>query len=160
MSESFPSVWVSLSSMVKRYFSRACWVSAWMPALLRASTPVSSAALGRQAFRTSTIMLWSTISASLCTLPLALALESHVVPGTLRGWLVVLALAWLTHAAGQGLIAYAVASLPPAFSSLTLLIQPVVAALLAVVILNEPLTSLQIFGGLIILAGIGVAKRG
>ena len=114
----------------------------------------------RQAFRTSTIMLWSTISASLCSLPLALALESHVVPGTLRGWLVVLALAWLTHAAGQGLIAYAVASLPPAFSSLTLLIQPVVAALLAVVILNEPLTSLQIFGGLIILAGIGVAKRG
>ena len=58
------------------------------------------------------------------------------------------------------MIAYAVASLPPAFSSLTLLIQPIVAALLAVVILNEPLTSLQILGGLIILAGIGVAKRG
>ncbi len=65
------------------------------------------------------------------SLPVAYFMEGHILPATLYGWLVLAGLAWLTHAAGQSMIAYALAfpaSLP---SSLTLLLQPVVAAFLS-----------------------------
>ncbi|MGH6760651.1 MAG: DMT family transporter [Phyllobacterium sp.] len=114
----------------------------------------------RSRFSTVVIMLWSTAAAAVTTLPAALIMEPVLFPWTLFGWLVVIGLAWLTHAAGQGMIAFALAWLPPAFSSLTLLVQPVVASLLAWVILSEPLGMTQAIGGAIVLFGILVARRG
>jgi drug/metabolite transporter (DMT)-like permease len=69
-------------------------------------------------------------------------------------------LALVSHAAGQGLIAYALASLPAAFSSVSLLFQPVMAALFAWLLLSEALVPLQMLGGVIVLAGIYLARRG
>ena len=63
------------------------------------------------------------------------------------------------HAGGQGLIAFSLAWLPATFSPLTLLIQPVVAAVLAWMILGERLSGLQLVGGAIVIAGIMLAKR-
>ena len=60
----------------------------------------------------------------------------------------------------KGLDAFSMAWLPATFSSLTLLIQPVVAAMLAWVFLNEPLTVAQAAGGSIVIAGIVLARRG
>lgn len=114
----------------------------------------------RNRFSTLTVMRWSTLAAGLGVLPFALALEPRFVPFTLAGWAVVLALAWVCHFGGQSFITFALAWLPPSFSSLTLLIQPVVAALLAWWFLNEPLTALQALGGVIVLAGILVARKG
>ena len=85
----------------------------------------------RSKFSTLTTMLWTTVSAGLCMLPAALIFETGFFPVTLFGFAMLLGLAWITHASGQGLIIYALAWLPPAFSSLTLLVQPVVAAILA-----------------------------
>jgi drug/metabolite transporter (DMT)-like permease len=119
-------------------------------------------ALGRLRARFSTqrIMVWTTFSASLCMLPLALVAETGIVPATAYGWAMLVGLALISHVGGQGLIAYALAYLPAAFSSLTLLLQPVVAALLAWLLLGEPLGSAQAAGGAIVLAGILVARRG
>ncbi len=114
----------------------------------------------RSRFSTMTIMLWSTCSAAVCLLPVTLMFEEGFFPVTLFGWAILLGLALLSHAAGQGLIAYALAFLPPAFSSLTLLLQPVAAALLAWMVLNEPVGMLQAIGGVIVLTGIMVARRG
>jgi drug/metabolite transporter (DMT)-like permease len=114
----------------------------------------------RKIYATIIIMLWSTTSAALCTLVFALIVDTAIVPWTLAGWAIVLGLAWISQAGGQSLIAYALAWLPPAFSSLTLLIQPVVAALLAWILLKEPLSMLQIAGALIVIAGILLARRG
>ncbi|MBS0450017.1 MAG: DMT family transporter [Proteobacteria bacterium] len=114
----------------------------------------------RNRFSTLTVMRWSTLAAGLAVLPFALALEPHFVPVTLAGWAVVLALAWVCHFGGQSFITFALAWLPPSFSSLTLLIQPVVAALLAWWLLKEPLSALQALGGVIVLAGILVARKG
>jgi drug/metabolite transporter (DMT)-like permease len=50
--------------------------------------------------------------------------------------------------------------LPATFSSLTLLIQPVVAAMLAWLFLGEPVTLVQAAGGSIVIAGIVLARRG
>lgn len=114
----------------------------------------------RRRFATSTIMLYTTVSAAVTILPLALIFETQYFPLTLFGWGVVIALAWISQVAGQSFITFAIAWLPVAFSSLTLLIQPVVAAILAWVLLSEPLSIWQICGGLVVIAGIMQARRG
>jgi drug/metabolite transporter (DMT)-like permease len=105
-------------------------------------------------------MLWSTIAAAACILPVALVFEPAFVPTMLAGWAVVLALGWIVHAGGQGLVTFSMAWLPATFSSLTLLIQPVVAAMLAWLFLGEPVTLVQAAGGSIVIAGIVLARRG
>jgi len=92
--------------------------------------------------------------------PVALASGEALLPGTATGWLKLLGLAWISHAAGQGLIAYALAHLAAGFSSVGLLFQPLMAALFAWVLLGESLSVLQAVGGLVVLAGIALARRG
>ena len=113
----------------------------------------------RSRFSTPVVMLWSTIAAAIIVLPMALVFEPAFVPHAIAGWLILLGLGWLVHAGGQGLITFSLAWLPATFSSLTLLIQPVVAALLARIILGEPLGVQQIAGGSIVIAGILLARR-
>ena len=101
----------------------------------------------------------STITA-LFLLPAALASGEEILPVTAFGWWTLAGLALISHAAGQGLIAYALAHLPAAFSSVSLLFQPVMAALFAWVLLSEALVPLQVLGGGIVLVGIALARRG
>lgn len=114
----------------------------------------------RSRFDTIRIMLWSTASAAVCVFPLGFFYEGHMLPATLYGWSMVLGLAFISHASGQVAITYALAYLPPAFSSLTLLLQPVVAAILAWTLLSEAIGPMQALGGAVVLAGIMVARRG
>ena len=114
----------------------------------------------RSRFSTMRIMLWSSGIAALFSLPVAYFMEDQILPATLYGWLILAGLAWVTHAAGQSMIAYALAYLPASFSSLTLLLQPVIAAFLAWTILAEPIGSLQALGGAIVISGILIARRG
>ncbi|MHC1547767.1 DMT family transporter [Phyllobacterium sp. K27] len=114
----------------------------------------------RVRFSTRTIMIWSTASAAICMLPVSLIFETNLIPLTLFGWAMLAGLAFISHAAGQGMITYALAFLPPAFSSLTLLLQPVVAAALAWVLLSEPIGLMQAIGGVIVIFGILIARRG
>jgi drug/metabolite transporter (DMT)-like permease len=128
----------------------ACFYAGYFMLLARA----------RRLFSTSVVMLWSTTAAAVCILPVALIFEPAFVPTMLAGWAVVLALGWVVHAGGQGLVAFSMAWLPATFSSLTLLIQPVVAAVLAWMFLGEPLTAAQAAGGTIVIVGIVLARRG
>ena len=100
----------------------------------------------------------STLTA-LILFPVALASGDQMLPSSAYGWWILLGLALITHAAGQGLIAYALAHLPATFSSVGLLLQPVVAAFFAWVLLSEPLVALQIAGGVVVLAAIWLARR-
>lgn len=114
----------------------------------------------RARFSTLRIMIWTTFSAALCMLPAAVFLEPQLLPLTAFGWAMLAGLAFISHVGGQGLVTYALAYLPTAFSSLTLLLQPVVAAILAWILLSEPVGPMQAIGGVIVLAGILVARRG
>lgn len=105
------------------------------------------------------LMAVTTTITALILLPIAIASGEVFLPGGVNGWLVLLGLAWISHAAGQGLIAYALAHLPAGFSSVGLLFQPVMAALFAWVLLGEPLVALQVAGGAVVLAGIYLARR-
>jgi len=113
----------------------------------------------RGRFDTMRVMLWNTATAALSILPVALVMESAILPSTLRGWEILLALALISHVGGQALIIYALAFLPMSFSSLTLLLQPVVASLLGIVVLGELLGPLGWAGGGIVLTGILIARR-
>jgi drug/metabolite transporter (DMT)-like permease len=101
----------------------------------------------------------STISAILL-FPVAYGSGEAMLPATMNGWLILVGLALVSHALGQGLIAYALAHLPAAFSSVSLLLQPVMAGIFAWVLLSEPLVPLQIAGGMVVLVGIYLARRG
>src|SRR5204862_6441881 len=101
----------------------------------------------------------STITA-IILFPIALASGEQMLPQTAYGWGVLLGLALISHAAGQGLIAYALAQLPATFSSVGLLLQPVIAAFFAWMLLAERAVPLQIAGGVVVLVGIYLARRG
>lgn len=106
------------------------------------------------------LMAVTTTLTAAMLLPVALASGETLLPAGAEGWLVLLGLAWITHAGGQGLITYALAHLPAAFSSVGLLLQPVLAAAFAWAMLAEPLGPWQLAGGAVVLAGIYLAGRG
>jgi drug/metabolite transporter (DMT)-like permease len=67
-------------------------------------------------------------------------------------------LALVSHAAGQGLLAQALARLPASFSAVAMLSEPLFAAAIAWVALGEAVTALQAAGGVVILLGIITAR--
>lgn len=114
----------------------------------------------RAGFSTATTMAWSSAGTAAVLLPVALLMGEEMIAVTLYGWTILIGLALLSHAAGQGAIAYALAHLPPGFSSVALLLEPVAAALLAWAILAEAVSTWQATGGAVILWGIMLARRG
>lgn len=113
----------------------------------------------RRRFSTATILAWSGLVSSAGLLLAAWGSGEILAPADARGWGILVGLALVSQVVGQGLIAYAFAHLPASFSSLSLLLQPAVAALLAWLLLGEPLRPRQMAGGFIILCGIFLAGR-
>ena len=111
----------------------------------------------RQSMDSVTCMAWSGLFSCPCFFLVAVLSGDTLIPVTVQGWAILAALALVSHIGGQTLIAYALGRLLASFSSITLLLQPVVAALLAWPILGEPVTTRQVIGGIIILAGIALA---
>lgn len=99
-----------------------------------------------------------TIVTAALLLAAALILERQLLPHSLGGLAALLALAWISHSGGQGLLAVALGSLPANFSSLVIFIEAIAAACFAWALLGEPVTFIQAAGGLMILAGIYVAR--
>lgn len=89
----------------------------------------------------------------------AAATERQLLPTHGAAWLPLIGLAWISHVGGQGLIAYGFGHMPAALGSLILLVQPVVATLLAAALLGESLKGMDILGGLLVLIGIVISTR-
>jgi drug/metabolite transporter (DMT)-like permease len=113
----------------------------------------------RRGAATASIMAWSGLVTAVVLMPLALFSGEQILPATAGGWLKLLGLALISQAAGQSLIAYAMAHLPETFSSVGLLLQPVMAALFAWVLLGEALGGVAIAGAAAVLVGIAIAHR-
>lgn len=107
---------------------------------------------------TAVIMAWSSSVAALLLLPLAWISGEQLLPATAEGWAIVVVLAFSAQLLGQSLIAYAFAHLPAAFGALTLLIQPIVAAIAAWILLDEYLGFTELAGAAVILSGILIAR--
>jgi drug/metabolite transporter (DMT)-like permease len=105
------------------------------------------------------VMLASTVVAAAVTGVVTAALGEPWWPGSGTGWLVLLGLALLVHVLGQGGIVWAVGQLPASLSSVVILIQPVVAAGLGWLWLDEALGPADILCGALVLAGVLIARR-
>ena len=114
----------------------------------------------RWRFPTILIMIHAIPAGAAFMLPIALLSGEQMVPAAAAGWLVLVALAAGPQVAGQGLIAWALAHLPVAFASVSLLVQPVAAAALAWMLFGERMTALQGLAAVVVLAGIAIARRG
>lgn len=83
---------------------------------------------------------------------------THV--GLWAGLAPLFALAYVCQSCGQGLIVFAMQKLPAPFSSVSLLMQPIVATLAAWAILGERIGRWQMAGAVVVLLGILLAQRG
>ena len=114
----------------------------------------------RGRFSTATVMGISGVVTSLALLPVAYFSGEGLTPHSLHGWVMLFALAWLSQILGQSAITWSLAHLPTAFGVLSLLVNPVAAALFAWPLLGEPIGPIQGLGGAIVLGGIFLARQG
>ncbi len=112
----------------------------------------------RARLSTLSIMARSGLVTAAALLPLALISDTALVPGTPRAWLVVVALAVISHVGGQSLIAFGLARVPAPAASVTLLIQPLTATVAAAWLLSERVTPIQMGGMGLVLAGVLAAQ--
>lgn len=105
------------------------------------------------------VLLLSSLASVPVLATISIALHETLLPATPRGWLVLIGLAFTAQVLGQGLITYGFAHLPAGFSSLTLLLQPLVATAAAWALLGETMSPTQGVGALILVAGILLARH-
>ena len=113
----------------------------------------------RSGTSTASIMAWSGLITAAALLPVALLSGEQFFPDTGMGWVKLFGLALIAQVAGQSLIAYAMAHLAATFSSVGLLLQPVMAAIFAWVLLGETMGAVQMAGGVMVLIGIRIAHH-
>ena len=114
----------------------------------------------RRRFSTITVMLYAVPVSAMVTLVVALFSDDTLVVMTPAGWAVLVALAAGPQVLGQGLIAWALAHLPASFVSVSLLVQPIVAASVAWFLFDERIGGQQALGAVTVLAGVVIARRG
>lgn len=114
----------------------------------------------RQRLSAFAIMVWVAGFASLFLFVETLIVSEPLFENSLRGWLVLVGLALVAQVGGQGMIVYALAHLPPAFSAVSMILQPLVATIVAWMLFQETLGPLQAIGGVVVLTGIWLARRG
>ena len=101
-------------------------------------------------------LAWSTVAASVPLLVFALAMGERVSPGN---WTPLLALALLSQVLGQGLMIYALGRLSPLVIGLTLLTQPVVAAIVGWLVYGERLGVADAIGAAMVAAALVLVRR-
>lgn len=76
-----------------------------------------------------------------------------------RSWAALLGLGLVSQLGGYFALTYALGHLPATVTSVSLLSQGPLTAVLAALLLGEPLSGAQIVGGLLVLGGVGFANR-
>lgn len=113
----------------------------------------------RQRVPTLTVMLWVTSITSVALLPAALLSGGAFLPAGAEGWAALFGLALVNQVIAQGLISFSLGHLSAAFSAVAILIQPVVAAIVAWHLFAESLGPMEIAGAAAVLSAIALARR-
>jgi drug/metabolite transporter (DMT)-like permease len=106
----------------------------------------------------STVMLWTACVSSVFLCAGAVLGGQSLLPATVVGWTILVGLAFVSYAVGQGLLTVALAHVGPTFSAVSLLVLPVTAALYGWLIFSEALTLNWAIGATIVLASILAAR--
>jgi drug/metabolite transporter (DMT)-like permease len=91
-------------------------------------------------------------------LPIVLFTEGQLFPSSPTSWLAVIGLGIISEGFGQRLLAHCMDKLSSSFISLFLLLEPLVSAMLALLIFAESLSSSTWVGFVVILSGIYLAQ--
>jgi drug/metabolite transporter (DMT)-like permease len=122
----------------------------------------------RTQFGAGTIMFGSSFVAAILCLGVTLASGEALfvqLPGQagfldwIKVWWPLVLLGLVAQVGGQGLLAVGFGLVPTHIASVLILWQPVLAALLGLLILSETLTPIQLGGGALVLIGVWLAKR-
>ncbi|MCC7377537.1 MAG: DMT family transporter [Verrucomicrobiales bacterium] len=113
----------------------------------------------RRGLSTGRLLFGSSLASTPALALIAWIFHEKFLPETANGWWVLAGLSLTAHVLGQGLITYGFAHLPAGLSSLTLLVQPLVATLAGWWLFHETLGPFQIGGGILLLAGLGLARN-
>jgi drug/metabolite transporter (DMT)-like permease len=114
----------------------------------------------RVKFSTISILLWSCFFRIFLTFPVVIFTEDKIFPSSLQGWLPVICLAIFCQVIGSGILFYSLKHFSSGFVSLFLLLEPIIATILAWVIFGEDLSLLNGLAFIVVLVGIYVAKSG
>ncbi|MGH7123866.1 MAG: DMT family transporter [Stellaceae bacterium] len=101
----------------------------------------------------------SGVTGALTLLVICLVMGTPLVGFSAPSWLALLGLALVTQVCGHLSVAYSLGRLPVSVTSIALLGQAPITAVLAVPLLGEHLSPLQILGGALVLVGIYVVNR-
>lgn len=114
--------------------------------------------VARRQIASGRILFRSTAITAAALAVVALVLERAWLPTTAAGLGALLALAFVAHVGGQGLLAYALGTLSAAFSSLVIFLEALFAAFFGWILFHESLTPPQWLGGAAILIGVWIAR--
>ncbi|HRO32605.1 MAG TPA: DMT family transporter [Brevundimonas sp.] len=128
--------------------SVAVWYSGYFLAVQRARTTAGA----------MRVTFWATLVGVPLMGGVALLLGEDMMPATAAGWAACVGLG-VMHVFGQGGVAWALGRLPASITAVTILVQPIVAALLGWWVFGETLTLIQAAGGALVLAAIVLAQR-
>ncbi len=113
----------------------------------------------REELDTLTFSAISAVGSVVTLIVTCLLLHTPLGGFTGRTWAALLGLGLVSQLGSYLALAYALGQLPATVSSVGLLAQVPLTAVLAVPLLGEPITPAQIFGGVLVLAGIVVVNR-
>jgi drug/metabolite transporter (DMT)-like permease len=99
------------------------------------------------------------LSGAIFLFAINLALGTSLAVPSGQSWAALLGLGLISQLGGYLALTYALGHLPATVTSITLLAQVPLTALLGAWLLAEPLGTAQLLGGVLVLAGIGLANR-
>ena len=111
----------------------------------------------RQREAATRIMCWSSLTAAPLLYAAGVLLGEQIVPATRAGWAACVGLG-VVHVAGQGSIAWALGRLSAATASVTVLVQPIVVAMLGWLLFGELLSGRQAMGATVAVSGVVLAQ--
>ena len=110
-------------------------------------------------FSPAQTLFLATFMTSIILIPISLFETGELIPRNREEWSVLFAYALISQTIAQGMITYGISKITAHLSSLLLLIQPLAAAFYGWLLLNEALTTLQAFGGFVVLGSIYLAAK-
>jgi drug/metabolite transporter (DMT)-like permease len=109
----------------------------------------------RGALKPLPLLFIASLGGAAMLLPLSLGLGEQIIP---RDWTYVFLLALGSQVLGQGLLVYAIGSLPPLVVGLTLLTQPAISATVGWLAYGERLSALDCIGALAIASALVLVR--
>ena len=114
---------------------------------------------GRQQLDTVTFTMISMLSSTVVLLFIALTANAQLWGFTTQTWEALAGIGLISQLGGWLAINYAIAFMPATIASVSLLSQSVFTALIAIPVLGEKLTWMEVFGAVIVLTGIFLVNK-